>query len=65
MEYNKVQRAKRKKSTQLGHEEEERVMRILHKLVDLTRAQMLITISLKMFEINRTRPSHLSVKIID
>ena len=33
VEYNKVQKAKRKKSTQLGHEEEERVMRILHKLV--------------------------------
>lgn len=28
-----MQKAKRKKSTQLGHEEEERVMRILHKLV--------------------------------
>ncbi|KAL5265016.1 hypothetical protein ACHWQZ_G005948 [Mnemiopsis leidyi] len=37
LEYNKVQRAKRKKSTQLGHEEEERVMRILHNLEKVQR----------------------------
>ncbi|XP_063676679.1 uncharacterized protein LOC134812975 isoform X1 [Bolinopsis microptera] len=37
VEYNKVQKAKRKKSTQLGHEEEERVMRILHNLEKVQR----------------------------
>ena len=32
-EYNRSVKAKRKRSSQLGHEEEKRIMRILHKLV--------------------------------
>lgn len=44
IEYNKVQKSKRKRSSQLGHDEEKRIMRILHNLqsVEATKTPALL-----------------------